>query len=172
MKGLAKLPALKPMTEVMAVQPAYTLEEQIKREDDRFKGGAARVGEERAKRALDMLKNARMSETGARSTTLPELLAEAWLRDRGRDYLAQHDLGWARPDFVLLDTTPGVTVWRIQGTYWHSATVSKDAGQKERLLSYTVRGLPIMRVVDIWERHINDGDGVFDMAADGQEAGE
>jgi hypothetical protein len=60
-------------------------------------------------------------------------------------------------------------VWRVQGTYWHSATSSADAGQKVRLLAHTIRGLPILSVVDIWEKRINESDGVFEAALRGEE---
>lgn len=170
MKGIAKLPALKPLDELIALEPVWTFEEQMKRDDDRIRSWTARVGEERAKKALDIWQNGKRGETGARSRTLPELLAEAYLRDRAKDYAVQVNLGWAHPDFALFDAMAGgVMVWRVQGTYWHGGTSAADAGQKARLLAHTIRGLPILSVVDIWEKRINESDGVFEAALRGEE---
>lgn len=170
MKGLAKLPTLKGLDELTVIEPVMTVEERAKEEDARLRDWAQRVGEDRARRANDILKMGKRNDYGKGSSTLPELLAEAFLISRGREYLTQYDLGFARPDFVLLDQMPGMAVvWRVQGDYWHSGTGAADAAQKDRLLRHTVRGLPIMLVIDIWERKVNESDAVFEAALIGQE---
>lgn len=126
-----------------------------KDEERRFASWVDRVGEARAREALSIARE----KTG--STTLPELLVEAALRRTGADYRTQVDLGWARPDFVVFTREHdqyGVIVLRVQGEYWHKDRTSYDAAQADRLARYTVFGLPVLRVEDIWEKDIYAGD--------------
>lgn len=133
-----------------------TLDDQVETEAKRQKSWERSVGEERAAKAMQMTRG-----------TLPERLAEVWLRSQGVDYEAQVNLEFARPDFVLKRVCPGgAGVWRIQGDYWHSgpARVASDAVQKDALLRADWDGMRIMAVADIWEKDIYESDAVFERA--------
>jgi hypothetical protein len=151
--GLKQPAALKPFKEMAGMDD---LETTYQNEDDQMASFASRVGEARAKIAMDI----RKLRTG--STTLPELLVEAELRQTGYRYRAQLDLGWSRPDFVVWGVGPGAIIIRVQGDYWHSgsAAVQKDATQKERLMEHTAEGVPIMRVIDLWEKDVYAQPGI------------
>ncbi len=167
MRGLGSVKGL------ALVQPLADLDELQKRDDQRLKSWARQVGEERAQEALAVLRSPQPNSQGRNggAYTLPELLAESWLRKRSVRHEAQFDLGWARPDFVLFDlgaTAGGCMVWEIQGEYWHKSSGAHDAARKQRLLASTARGLPILAVVEVWEADIYQGEGVFDAAASGR----
>ena len=158
-RGMGDFKGMKPMA------PMLNFEQQQQKSDDRLKGWVAQVGEARADEAWAMLKVGNKNEVGQGSTTLPELLTEVWLRQRNIRYITQVDLGWARPDFALFDVLPSqILVWRVQGDYWHKGSQGKDAGQKTQLLGTTVRGLPVGRVNDLWEKDIYEGNAIFERA--------
>lgn len=137
-----------------------TLDDVEKREADKRKEWEKRVGEARAEAALSVWRE-------NQQRTLPEALAEAWLRGRGARYRAQVPVMGARPDLVLFGVDPlGAVVWRVQGDYWHSRpdVVAGDATQREQLMQATVDGQRVARVTDLWERDIYAGDTVFERA--------
>jgi len=60
----------------------------------------------------------------------------------------------------------------VQGDYWHAGTAAKDAAQKAQLLTATVRGSPILSVMDVWESRIYQSDAVMEAAMRGEEFGQ
>jgi hypothetical protein len=180
MRGIPGMGGMRPYGRSRDLMPMKGIEglkdlgEQAEDDEKRLQGWASRVGEERARIALDVLKSSG-SSGGYRSTTLPELLAEGYLRRQGAHYEAQYDLGWARPDFVVWGSQAapaGVLVIRVQGDYWHAGTAAKDAAQKAQLLTATVRGSPILSVMDVWESRIYQSDAVMEAAMRGEEFGQ
>jgi hypothetical protein len=158
MRGMRPMRMLKP---IKPAEPFKDLAEVVKDDEALFKSWADRVGETRAQRALDVWRK----RTG--STTLPELLAEAWLMSRGANYETQFDLGWAHPDFVLFNVVPAASVvLEVYGDYWHGKpdAAAHDAMRKAQLLTTTARGMPIKAVVEIWEKDIYAGDQCFEQA--------
>lgn len=158
MRGLQ---ALKPLK---TLEPLTDLMEEVKDDEARLKRWAQTVGAARAQEALDL------SRQRPSNRTFPELLAEVWLRRRAVRYESQFDLGWARPDYVLFDVNAaagGCMVWEINGEYWHANTGAHDAARKQRLLNTTARGLPILSVVEVWEKDIYDSETVFEQALNG-----
>ena len=155
MKGMQAMGKLKGM------QPLEDMASQEAKLDTRVAGWVKLVGEERAQAAADLARQ------GRQYRTLPELLAEMWLRQRSVRYVAQFDLGWAKPDYVLFDVAvaaPGAMVWEINGEYWHKSTGAKDASRKQRLLATTVRGQPVMKLIEVWEADIYQSDAAFENA--------
>lgn len=132
----------------------------MKNDEQRLADWSRRVGETRAQEAMDVMKSPR--GLGMKSTTLPELLAEVWLRRCGIDYRSQWDLGWARPDFALF-VNGGTIVLEIDGDYWHANTGAKDAARDERLLKTTINGLPVQKVVRVKESDIYQSESAFHM---------
>jgi hypothetical protein len=65
----------------------------------------------------------------------------------------------------------GAMVWRIQGDYWHTLPdrAAGDVTQRARLLTSTARGVPIVKVIDIWESDIYASESIFDRAYRGEE---
>ena len=143
------------------LMPLDSLTDVARNDEDRLKRWVQTVGEVRALEALAL------ARTRPHNRTLPELLAEAWLKRRATRYEAQVDLGWARPDFVLFDVVAGVMVWEINGEYWHANTAAHDAARKQRLLHTTARGLPILKVIEVWEKDIYQSETVFEQAIGG-----
>lgn len=154
---------LKPTPPLPTLKPIDTTSEDALKFDIKVQGWVEKVGEARARAA------ATLAQERSGSTTLPELLAEIYLRGRGARYRAQFDYGWARPDFVVFDS-PGVpgaaAIWRVQGDYWHGAdeAIGRDAAQRDMLLSEQAEGAPIARVIDLWESAIYTSDDVLDRA--------
>lgn len=132
----------------------------MKNDEQRLADWTKRVGETRAREAMDVMKSPRSG--GRPSTTLPELLAEAWLRRAGVDYRTQWDLDWARPDFVLF-INGGVVVLEVDGDYWHANTGARDAARDDRLLRSTINGLPVQKVVRVKESDIYQSESAFSM---------
>ena len=107
------------------------------------------------------MKAYRLRENEGVDGTLPELLCYEWLRRQGHQFDFQTSLmggrlamGGAVADFILFDIVPGgLSVWRIQGDYWHSKPerVERDQLQRERLLTERFGSEPVLQVVDIWE---------------------
>lgn len=160
MSGLDGMKALQPLDDLNALQ---------ERDDERLRGWVQRVGEDRAMQAWQLKTQPLPNAQGRRSNTLPELLAEGWLRQRNIRYEAQFDLGWARPDFVLFDVlSTGAMVWEINGEYWHKDSAAYDAARKQRLLNTTAHGTSIVRVVELWENDIYPSESVFDAALQGK----
>jgi hypothetical protein len=131
------------------------------------------VGRNRAQAAWDALGEL-APLPGGQMRTLPEVLAEMWLRARGVQYEAQVELQWARPDMVLT-TMDGAgqrvkMIWRIQGQHWHTGEQEgKDTVQKTQLKAARFGGVAVTKVVDLWEQDIYQGDYVFDQALLGHE---
>lgn len=164
MRGMQARPAMQALS---TLDPMPTIEESIKRDEELITSWADRVGEGRAREALALwIRNGRRGGTKG-STTLPELLVELALTRRNVDYRAQVDIGMARPDFVVIRPA-GVLVIRVQGDYWHSreGAAAKDARQKDMLETTTIFGLPVLAVIDIWERDIYVGEASIDAALD------
>lgn len=88
------------------------------------------------------------------STTLPELLVKAELMKRGVDHREQVELGFSRPDFVVPQADGTTHVWRVQGDYWHKDSVGKDQGKAQMMIGDAVDGMPISKVIDLWESDI------------------
>lgn len=189
MTGMRAMRAMRPMGTMGTMRtrgglkPIQSLEtlptefDVAKTDDEKRQGWVERVGEVRAAEAWDVYSHPASAPDGGKSTTLPELLAEAFLRKRGVSYVAQFNLGWARPDFVVfgLPVAPaGALVLEVQGDYWHSrpGASSRDANRKAQLLTTTARGLPIVQVIEVWEGRIYDGEGVLEMALAAQEMGQ
>lgn len=150
------------MKALKELEPLEDMEAQQEAEDKRLKQWARLVGEDRARAALEL------ARTRSRKRTLPELLAERWLMDRGMRYRAQYPLIWARPDFVIWGAqVAGALVWEIQGEYWHGASVGKDKARKEKLLQSVIEGMPVMAVVELWEKDIYQNESVFSLALQG-----
>lgn len=150
-------------TEIGQTGVIETLDEVEKREEEKRKDWVRRVGEARAEAALVVWRQ-------NQKRTLPEALAEAWLKSRGVRYRAQVPVMGARPDLVLYGIDPlGLVIWRVQGDYWHGKpdAVAGDAMQRERLLQGMVDGQRVMRVADLWEKDIYTGDAVFEAAYHG-----
>jgi hypothetical protein len=161
MKGMRGMAGMKPLKEM---EPLQDLNEVVRQEEERLKGWARAVGVDRAQEVLQLARQR------PQNRTLPELLAEVWLRKRSVRYEAQFDLGWARPDFVLFEVSAaagGCMVWEINGEYWHKNTAAHDTARKERLLSTTARGLPIVKVVEVWEKDIYQSEAAFEQALAG-----
>lgn len=153
----------RPIPPLTVVPPVADVEDAEKKEAARLEWWTEQVGADRAREAADLAKE----RTGSR--TLPELLTELYLRRASADYKAQFDLGWARPDFVVWDSpgTPGLAlILRVQGDYWHGKgpSAGRDAGQRELLMQTTARGVPVGRVIDLWETHIYKTPEVLDLA--------
>ena len=145
------------------LEPMRTMDDMREKEDLRFAFWVKMVGETRAHIAQAIFDE----RTGSR--TLPELLTEAWLRGHGARYVPQLNLGYARPDFTVFDS-PGVpgaaALWRVHGVHWHGSpeAVARDAGQKDMLSQSTAQGVPVGKVIDIWEPAIYQGDTVLELA--------
>jgi len=115
------------------------------------------VSRERAMRAY------RLQRRGVEGT-LPELLTYDWLESRNRIFDFQSSvmggrliMGGAVADFIIEDLIPGgLVVWRVQGDYWHTQAerVQSDFMQRERLLTESYMGVPVLQVVDLWESAI------------------
>lgn len=114
--------------------------------------------------------------------TLPELLTYHWLEIRNRQFDFQSSLmggrlimGGAVADFLIFDLAPGgIVVWRVAGDYWHCQPerVRSDFEQRERLLTESYMGTPVVQVVDLWESAIYFCYPlVFEMAEVGVEIG-
>jgi|GEM_PF-4774644 len=147
---------LRGWTEASGLKGLESLSDLEEIEAKRLKGWIRAVGEIRANEAATMGRG-----------TLPERLAEVWLRRRGIRFESQVDLQYARPDFVLYAVCDlGCVVWRIQGDYWHSIPerVVTDAAQVGRLFGDAVDGQRIAAVIDLWEKDIYESDGVFERA--------
>lgn len=164
MSGMSGMGSMRGLSSVKALTPMDDLAGQEAALDRRAAGWAQQVGVERAQEAVMLARQDRMRRT------LPELLAELWLMKRGVQYVAQWDLGWARPDFTLFDvpaSAPGAMVWEINGEYWHRDTAAYDAARKQRLLATTIRAQQVMKVIEVWESDIYRGDAAFEVALAG-----
>lgn len=169
MKGLPRFAPMRQRGPVRAIPPmpvidvARTVPEQREKDDARYAYWVKMVGETRAAAAAAIA----AERTGSR--TLPELLTEDWLRRQAARYVAQLDLGYARPDFTVFDT-PGVpgmaALWRIHGVYWHGTpeAIARDSGQRDMLQQATAQGVPVGKVIDIWETSIYEGDTALEIA--------
>lgn len=148
-----------------AIKPIADLGEEADDEEARLASWSDRVGETRAGEALGVWRNRQRGQLG--SGTLPELLVEAALSKRGVDYRAQVDLGWARPDFVVLRPGHAVVV-EVYGDYWHSrpGAPTHDAQRRERLEGTTIFGLPVRAVIELWERDIYESEAIVARALD------
>lgn len=151
---------LKPLVKLEGIQ---SFEQASRAFMDKYDGFVQRVGKARADEAVSILKQHTPGQQG--STTLPELLVEAVLKRKGRDYRSQVELEWARPDFVVF-VSGGVIVIRVQGDYWHSreGNAAKDALQGDRLKNTTIFGMPVLKVADIWEREIYANESCVEVA--------
>jgi hypothetical protein len=165
LRGFAPMKPAKPMR---PQQEMETLVAQAERDDARLDAWAQLVGDSRAREALELMRAVKRYRA-----TLPELLAEVYLRARGIDYRSQVNLGFCVPDLVLLGRDGGCHVWRVQGDYWHSRgpAAAKDEAQRAQLMQATIYGAPVLKVLDVWEKRIYGGDDVLDMAMQGQEVG-
>ena len=156
---------------IKTVKTVGTIDSAAQRIEERKKNWARIVGDARMEEAVALLEQVRMAQF--HSGTLPELLAEVWLRRTGVDYQAQVILGQARPDFVIYNPPSGggAICWRIQGDYWHGNGTAQahDAAQKGALLGLVSRGMPVVAVIDIWESAVYAGDGVLEQALQGME---
>lgn len=89
---------------------------------------------------------ARAVTTGSRSQ--PELLTEAHLIRRGITYHTQAELGFSRPDFLILNhTTNSWLALHIDGAYPHRDRHGHDLGKDQMLIGYQVAGKPITQTV-------------------------
>ena len=95
--------------------------------------------------------------------SIPELIAYDWLKKENIQFSFQASIfggkfskGGLIPDFVLF-TSP-VTVWSIQGDYWHDVSRKgfRDQISSMRMVGQNVEGRTIERVIDIWESDILD----------------
>lgn len=96
--------------------------------------------------------------------TLIELLTEAWLKEQGIIYQTQVELGFARPDFVVMMTRPDPTecvVWNIHGDYWHTPRAWHDYGKANSMIGLPVQGATIADVIEIWESDLLQDDAVL-----------
>lgn len=169
MKGLAAFApmrqrgAIRVLPPLPVIDPTRTVDEQQEKEDARFAWWVKQVGEDRARIAQAIFQE----RTGSR--TLPELLTEHYLRGQGARYVAQLNLGFAKPDFVVFNAPAapqGALIIRVQGGYWHgsSGAITRDDSQKQMLLEGTAQGSPILKIVDVWEKAIYQGDTALDLA--------
>ncbi len=137
---------------------------------------AQRIGQERAQRIL------RLRGKGIIGT-VPELATYDWLENRGFSFEFQSSMlggqymhGGAVVDFLVADISRmGWYVWRVQGQYWHQGLEVgvKDESQKARLRRAWIKGIPVVEVVDLYERRIlDDYPDVFEKAEAGVELGE
>lgn len=154
---------LKPVPDLPPLRPIDTVADDEAKLETKVQGWIEKVGEARARSAATLAQE----RTG--STTLPELLAEIYLRGIGARYRAQFDYGWARPDFVVFDApgAPGAAmIWRVQGDYWHGTAEAqgRDAAQRDMLFNEQAEGAAVARVIDLWESAIYASDEVFDLA--------
>ncbi len=93
-------------------------------------------------------------------TTLPEGITYILLKKLGVDFVFQEEARGGRtqyggivPDFWLPSQR---TVLRIQGEYFHSRPdqVERDEAQKVQLLTSTIGGVRVERVIDCWEKRL------------------
>jgi len=128
---------------------------------------AKRIGERRARRVWRLMQRGIVA-------TLPEYLTIDWLERRPwlRYHFQSEQMGgWLVAGGAVVDflvgglSAEGWYVWRIQGEYWHASTQAKDDAQRHRLLQLRIAGVPVVAVVDLWERDIYDrSPEVFEMA--------
>jgi len=96
--------------------------------------------------------------------TLIELLTEAWLRQQGIIYETQVELGFARPDFVVMFTRADpneCVVWNIHGDYWHNPRAWHDYGKANSMMGLPVKGATIVDVIEIWESDLMQDESVL-----------
>lgn len=153
------------MKGIKPLEPLEDMGQQMKAEEKKLQQWARLIGVERAQAVMDYARGfGKLSHR-----TLPELIAEKWLADRGMRYRAQYPLVWAKPDFIIFGASdvPGAMVWEIQGEYWHGQTQGRDQARKERLLASVIEGMPVMAVVELWEKDIYQNENVFNLAIQG-----
>ena len=90
--------------------------------------------------------------------SIPELLCYDWLTKEHIQFVFQAAImggkfvkGGLIPDFVL-KTSP-VTVWQIQGDFWHDVSRKgyRDEVSNLRMIGQNVEGYTIERVLSLWE---------------------
>lgn len=146
--------------------------------------GILNVVDAEFQQAFALLKNERLTRRVLRlkrqnpNGTLPELVAMDWLNAQQFRYEFQYPLYGGRtaragegviPDFVIFEGA-GPDAWLIQGDYWHSRVEqrSRDAVALAKITKAFANGVPINRVMEIWESDIYDHNPtVFELAMQG-----
>lgn len=154
---------IKPVPPLPVIAPSFTEIDASDRDSSRFAWWIETVGEARANVAMAIYRE----RTGSR--TLPELLAEDWLRRQAADYIAQLDLGYAKPDFAVFSAPAapgGALLLRIHGDHWHGTpgAMTRDQSQRTMLENETARGVPVLKIIDVWESAIYANDAALELA--------
>ncbi len=99
---------------------------------------------------------------GITSGTVPELVVYDWLTQNGYEFLFQPQVDGGRgaaggvvPDFAV-NIGGKLTVFLVNGVYWHSRaqTSNSDVTDKLTILSSTINGMMVERVVELWDSTI------------------
>ena len=132
--------------------------------DFKMKQWAARVGEVQAH---DVAAGRLLaSENG----TLPELLLESGLNERGARYESQVEFGFTRADHVVYHDDNTATAIFADGDYWHESSAGHDYGKGLQLEGWYARGCEVVNVVRILESDlIAERELVLDMAVRGEQ---
>lgn len=89
------------------------------------------------------------------SGTLPELLMEGALVQRGATYKTQVALGFTRADCLVLNQEgTGWIMVSVDGDYWHKDQHGHDYGKDMQVLGFEVDGFPIVQTVRALESDI------------------
>lgn len=102
--------------------------------------------------------------------TLPELLLEAGLQERGVNYEAQVEFGFTRADHMIYNADGTATAIFADGNYWHEGSAGHDYGKGLQLVGCEVRGCTVTNVVRVLESDlIEQPDLMIDMAVRGEQ---
>lgn len=142
------------------------------RDDKKVKEWAKRINDNvKAQEAYNLWqKNRNAGDTA--STTLPELMTEAFLIRNGIRYTAQAEMGTQRPDFVLhnVNESGDAIILRVQGDYWH-ADAGKDEAKSRNLVGRTFAQQSISTVIDLRESDIYHSEHALEQAIRGEVVG-
>jgi hypothetical protein len=117
---------------------------------------------------------------GVTSGTVPELVVYDYLQKMGYEFLFQPQVDGGRgaaggvvPDFAV-NIGGKYTVFLVNGVYWHSRaqTSNSDITDKLTILSATINGMMVEKVVTLWDSKIySSRPQVFDWGLAGIELG-
>lgn len=94
--------------------------------------------------------------------TVPELVFYTFLQKQGYSFEYQVEIMGGRrfegglvPDFAVFQDG-GVSIFQIQGTFWHSLSKKgfSDQTNNLRMLGQLINGYTVKRVIEIWEDDI------------------